>query len=70
MQRIIRSMENKYLLPSLDLVEKVFSEHESPQEGKFVRSLVDEIRSKKYYIPKLELVMTDENDEIIGYAMF
>ena len=53
MQRIIRSMENKYLLPSLDLVEKVFSEHESPQEGKFVRSLVEEIRSKNIIFPNL-----------------
>ena len=70
MQRIIKSMENKYLFPLLDLVEKVFSEHESPEEGKFVRSLVEEIRSKKYYIPELELIMVNENDEIIGYAMF
>lgn len=35
-----------------------------------VRTLVEEIRAKKFYIPELELVMVNENDEIIGYAMF
>lgn len=70
MKRIIKSMENKYLVPSLDLVEKVFTEHENEKEGKLVRGLVEEIRSKKYYLPEIELIMTDENDNIIGYAMF
>ena len=70
MKRIIKSMENKYLLPALELVETVFTEYDSPEEGKTVRRLVDEIRSKKYYIPELELIMVDEEDEIIGYAMF
>lgn len=70
MKRIIKSMENQYLLPSLELVQEVFSEWDSPEEGKVVRQLVEEIRAKKYYIPELELVMVNENDEIIGYAMF
>lgn len=70
MKRIIKSMENKYLLPSLELVEDVFAKSDSPQEGKFVRQLVEEIRAKKYYIPKLEIIMADEKDEVIGYAMF
>ena len=70
MKRIIKSMEEKYLLSSLDLVEDVFAKYDSPEEGKMVRRLIEEIRSKKYYIPELELIMTDENDEIIGYAMF
>lgn len=70
MQRIIKSMETKYLLPSLDLVEDVFTKWDSPKEGKFVRQLVEEIRSKKYYIPELELIMVNEDDEVIGYAMF
>lgn len=70
MKRIIKSIENKYLVPSLDLVEKVFTEHENEKEGKLVRRLVEEIRSKKYYLSELELIMTDENDNIIGYAMF
>lgn len=32
--------------------------------------MVEEIRSKKYYLPELELIMVDEQDEVIGYAMF
>jgi len=63
-------MESKYLLPSLDLVEKVFAAWRDPAEGKVVRGLVEEIRRKKYYIPGLELIMVNEEDEIIGYAMF
>lgn len=70
MERNIKSMENKYLLPSLELVEDVFAKWDSPEEGKFVRQLVEEIRVKKYYIPQLELIMVDEADTIIGYAMF
>jgi len=63
-------MENKYLLPTLELAEDVFAKYKDPQEGRAVRKLIEEIRSKKYYLPELELVMTDENDDIIGYAMF
>ena len=68
MERIIKSMENKYLLPSLGLVQEVFSEWDSLEEGKIVRQLVEEIRAKKYYIPELELVMVDENDEIMIFT--
>lgn len=70
MERIIKSMEEKYLLPSLELVEEVFAEYENEIEGKVTRSLVEEIRGKRFYIPELELIMLDENDEIIGYCMF
>ena len=70
MQRIIKAMENKYLLPSLELVETVFTAWGGVEEGKLVRGLVQEIRSKKYYIPELDLVMVNEEDEVIGYAMF
>ena len=70
MMRNIKAMEPKYLTPSLQLVETVFSEWDSPDEGKMVRSLVEEIRVKKYYIPELEFIMVDEADEVIGYAMF
>ena len=70
MKRNIKSIENKYLTSSLKLVEKVFTEYDSPEEGRVVRQLVEEIRSKKYYMPELELIMVDENDEVIGYAMF
>ena len=68
--RVIKSMEEKYLLPSLELVEAVFTDHESVEEGKLVRRLVEEIRGKRFYLPELELVMVDEADEVIGYVMF
>jgi predicted N-acetyltransferase YhbS len=62
-------MEEKYLLPSAELVEKVFTDHENAEEGNLVRRLVEEIRSKKYYLPELELIMV-EDGEVIGYVMF
>ena len=67
--RSIKSMEEKYLLPSLELVEAVFTAHENEKEGKLVRSLVEEIRAKKYYVPELELIMV-EDGEPVGYVMF
>lgn len=70
MERNIKSMENKYLFPSLALVEDVFAKWDSPAEGKMVRRLVEEIRAKKYYLPELELIMVSEDDEVVGYAMF
>ena len=68
--RMIKSMEKQYLLPSLELVEKVFTESECEENGKLVRRLVEEIRSKRFYLPELELIMVDENDEVIGYVNF
>ena len=70
MERIIKCMESKYLLPSLNLVEDVFTKWRNLEEGKLVRRLVEEIRLKKYYVPELELIMVNEDDEVIGYAMF
>ena len=67
--RMIQSMEEKYLLPTLDLVEAVFTDHESDEEGRMVRSLVEEIRAKEFYLPELELIMV-EDGEPIGYVMF
>ena len=67
--RMIQSMEEKYLLPTLELVEQMFTDHESAEEGKLVRRLVEEIRSKAYYLPELELIMV-EDGEPIGYIMF
>lgn len=69
--RIIKSMEEKYLLPSLVLVEQVFTKHSDAEEGALVRSLVEEIRSKRFYLPELELIMVDsDTDEVIGYVNF
>ena len=69
--RIIKAMEEKYLLPSLEMVEAVFTAHENADEGKLVRSLAEEIRGMDTYIPELELIMVeDTTDEVIGYIMF
>ena len=69
--RVIKSMEEKYLVPALELVEAVFTDHENAQEGKLVRSLVEEIRSKRFYLPELELIMVDgDTDAVLGYVMF
>jgi len=70
MERIIKSMEDKYLVPALELVEAVFTAHENEKEGNLVRSLVEEIRSKRFYLPELELIMVDETDAVIGYVNF
>lgn len=67
--REITTMKPEYLLSSLDLVEQVFTDHENADEGKLVRRLVEEIRSKKYYLPELELLML-EDGEPVGYIMF
>lgn len=66
----IKSMEEKYLLPAAQLVQQVFTDYGSPEEGKLVRSLVEEIRSMDSYIPELELIMVDSGDDPIGYVMF
>lgn len=70
MKRTIKSMEEKYLLPALELVEAVFTDHENAEEAKVTRALVEEIRAKRFYLPELELIMVDEQDEVIGFAMF
>ena len=70
MERIIKVMEEKYRLPALELVEQVFTAHSDADEGKLVRSLVEEIRAKRWYLPELELIMVDETDEVIGYVNF
>ena len=70
MKKVIKSMEKQYLLPALELVEAVFTASETAEEGALVRSLVEEIRSKRFYVPELELIMVDEQDTILGYCMF
>jgi predicted N-acetyltransferase YhbS len=66
----IQSMEEKYLEPSLDLIQRVFTEHENAEEGKLVRRLTQEIRSKRFHMPQLEIIAVDEAGEVVGYAGF
>ena len=70
MDRIIKTINHNYLQEVLDFVEKVFTDSEGAESGKTVRNLVEEIRAKRFYLPELELIMTDENNCVIGYAMF
>ena len=70
MKRILKQMSSAYLEKSLDLVQEVFTQHQDEKEGQLVRSLVEEIRSMNSYLPELELIAVDEQDEVIGYAMF
>ena len=70
MERIIKTCSAQYKAAALDLIEAVFTAHENTEEGKLVRRLAEEIRAKEYYLPELELIMTNEADEVIGYAMF
>lgn len=70
LKRIIKSMEDKYLNPSLDMVRRTFTDSENAEEADLVVRLIQEIRSMESYIPELELIMVDDKDEVIGYAMF
>ena len=47
--RTIQSMEEKYLLPALELVEQVFTDYESAEEGKLVPGGLDHIHGQVAY---------------------
>lgn len=66
----IQLMEEKYLESSLSLVQQVFTDHENEKEGRLVWRLVEEIRSKRFYLPQMEIIAVDEGGEVVGYANF
>ena len=68
--RIIKSMEEKYLTQATEFVGRVFTESEDAESGDLVRRLVEEIRSKRFYLPELDLVMVDAADRVIGLVIF
>ena len=70
MERMITTVTERFQSAALDFVQQVFTEAEGTEEGKKVRALTEEIRGKKFYLPELELIMVNELEEIIGYAMF
>lgn len=69
MNIVIQSMSEEYLQPSLELIQQVFTEHADEKEGKTVRRLTEEIRSKRFYMPELEIIAVMEG-EVVGYAGF
>ena len=65
--RVIKAMEDKYLLPSAVMVEAVFTASENAENGMLVRNLVEEIRAKRFYDPRLELIMVEsDTDEVVA----
>lgn len=70
MNRTVKPIEDRYLPSAMALVEDVFTAHADAKEGRMVRRLAEEVRSKKYHVPALELIAVSEEDEVIGYAMF
>ncbi|PKU92187.1 acetyltransferase, GNAT family [Bifidobacterium pseudolongum subsp. globosum] len=70
MRRFIMPMDSQHLDESARFVEDVFTDAEGRESAHTVRQLVLEIRSKRFYLPELELMMLDELGGIIGYAMF
>lgn len=70
MTRIVKSMEDKYLKESRDMVATVFTESEGEESGKLVGRLVDEIRSKKYYMPELEEGALEHVSGLLDYSFY
>lgn len=68
--RKIKAMSNEYVQGVFGLIERAFGKQYDEEEGKLVCRLIREIRSKKYYLPELEIITVDEEDRVIGYVMF
>ena len=69
MARHIHPITPEQLTPALDLIYESFTDWRDETEGTVVRRLTQEIRSKRYYLPELEIVCTDD-DGLLGYCMF
>ena len=68
--RYINKIKEEQKEEAAKFVGKVFLDSEDEEASNLVMNLIKEIRSKKYYVPELEIVMSDENNDIIGYCMF
>ena len=51
-------------------MEALVTVYANAEEADLVVNLIKEIRSMNTYIPELELIMLNDEDEVIGYAMF
>ena len=70
MPRIIRPIREDEKSAALDLIYESFTDWNGAEEGALVRRLTEEIRSKRYYIPALEIVCVDDDGTLLGYCMF
>lgn len=66
----IQSMTDAYLGETLEMIQQVFTDHENEQEGRLVRTLVEEIRAMDTYVPELEIIAVGDDGRAAGYAMF
>lgn len=70
MARHIHPITPGQLAPALDLIYESFTDWRDETEGRTVRRLAEEIRSKRYYLPELEIVCTDDDGLLLGHCMF
>lgn len=70
MNRTVRQMTDEYRAAALDLIYEAFTDWRDDTEGRLVRRLVEEIRSKRFYLPELEIICTAGDGLLIGYCMF
>lgn len=68
--RFVNMIKEEQKEEAVKFVGKVFLDSEGEEASNLVMNLIREIRSKKYYVPELEIVMSDEKNNIIGYCMF
>lgn len=68
--RTIRPLHPDEMDASLTLYQTVFTEYADANEGLLVRRLAEEIRSKRFYLPALDLAAFSTAGELIGCAMF
>ena len=52
------------------MVRRSFADWSNEEEADLVVRLIKETRSMSTYIPELELIMVNDEDEVIGYALF
>lgn len=70
MNKIIKSIESRYSEPALNMVRRTFTDSETAEDAQIVVNIIEEIRGMKSYVPELEIVMVNDDDEVIGYVMF
>ena len=70
MERIIKSMEEKYLVPALELVEAVFTDSECAENGKLDTARWESYRKLKEEAVDRDEMMRRKNEWAKGVAKF